>query len=262
MTALAEADLDPAERRAIERFVERLRDELGEQLRAVWLYGSRARGERHELSDVDLMVVVKRGGRARSREIHAWLWEAAETEPTLWDVDFSATTYDLAELAEHRRIGWFFVGAVDRDRIVVWGDPEGGESRAAAPSPEAMRERTLQYLDQALEDLRYAKLGLDAEAFRQAGAMAYTALENLARAALSEEHEFARTHKGLWLVVRETFVLPGLIDPELVSRAQAGEDLRNEAFYRAGGATEAQARDLVDVADRWLAWVRERYPGT
>ena len=41
---LAPASLTHAERRVLERLVERLRDELGSDLHAIWLYGSRARG--------------------------------------------------------------------------------------------------------------------------------------------------------------------------------------------------------------------------
>ena len=47
----------PEERRALLRGVDRLRDEFGDRLIAVWLYGSRARGEApREWSDVDLRI--------------------------------------------------------------------------------------------------------------------------------------------------------------------------------------------------------------
>jgi hypothetical protein len=42
---LVEATLSDAELRTVERFVPVLSDELGDDLQAVWLYGSRARGE-------------------------------------------------------------------------------------------------------------------------------------------------------------------------------------------------------------------------
>ncbi len=42
-----------------------LRDELGSDLHAIWLYGSRARGETpHPGSDIDLMVLAD-GGSSR-----------------------------------------------------------------------------------------------------------------------------------------------------------------------------------------------------
>jgi len=46
----------------IERLLGLLETELGPHLRAVWLYGSRARGEQAgEDSDVDLLAVSTRG---------------------------------------------------------------------------------------------------------------------------------------------------------------------------------------------------------
>jgi predicted nucleotidyltransferase len=45
MPSLAEASLSETDRRTLERFVERLEEELRPRLSSVWLYGSRARGE-------------------------------------------------------------------------------------------------------------------------------------------------------------------------------------------------------------------------
>ena len=46
-------------RRALDEFVGRLRGIYGERLRAVVLYGSRARGEGAEDSDIDTLVVLR-----------------------------------------------------------------------------------------------------------------------------------------------------------------------------------------------------------
>jgi predicted nucleotidyltransferase len=43
--SLVTASLDAAERRALRRFVGLLRERFGEDLDAVWLYGSRVHGE-------------------------------------------------------------------------------------------------------------------------------------------------------------------------------------------------------------------------
>lgn len=45
-------------RTALERYRDRLRLRFGERLRAVVLFGSHARGQAHEDSDVDVLVVV------------------------------------------------------------------------------------------------------------------------------------------------------------------------------------------------------------
>ncbi len=92
----------------LDRFVAAAETRLGEDLLSVWLFGSRARGERTgPLSDVDVLVVTRAG-----REDERWLWDLvarlAEDEglspflPQLvvWDPDW---------LAYRREIRSFFV---------------------------------------------------------------------------------------------------------------------------------------------------------
>jgi predicted nucleotidyltransferase len=67
MTALAETSLSSDERALVERFVEELRARLGGHLQAVWLFGSRARGERRSAdSDVDVLVLRSQSGAPRA----------------------------------------------------------------------------------------------------------------------------------------------------------------------------------------------------
>ena len=123
MSTLADALLSAPERRALERFVRELERELGDELRGAWLYRSRARGERTEPeSDVDLLVITD---RAREPDrLTEMLDQAAKAEGADRFV-FSIQVYDLDWLAERRGTEAFFVKEVDRDRIVLAGDPEG-----------------------------------------------------------------------------------------------------------------------------------------
>jgi len=54
-----EAHLMPAERAGLAAFVERLRQRYGDDLLRVRLFGSKARGDFHDESDLDLLVVVR-----------------------------------------------------------------------------------------------------------------------------------------------------------------------------------------------------------
>lgn len=72
--------LDPEERAWVTEFRGRVRAELGDRLRDLRLFGSKARGEWHEESDIDLLVLVSdldRDARDRVRaiahEISSWL---------------------------------------------------------------------------------------------------------------------------------------------------------------------------------------------
>jgi predicted nucleotidyltransferase len=123
MATLAEAALDAGERRVVERFVELLRREFGADLRAVWLYGSRARGERpHDESDVDLLVVLAREAWQDHWRAARLAYDAAEAEgeSPVW---FSVQVYTPERLAQRRQIRSFFIQEVDRDKIVLFGEP-------------------------------------------------------------------------------------------------------------------------------------------
>ena len=138
--ALASAALNDRERRVVERIVALLRDELNEDLLAVWLYGSRARGEADpseadidRRSDVDLMAIVD-----PSRDAGHVSWavrpsvEAAAAAEGDSPVYFSLRVYDAERLRDRRAIRSFFFQEVDRDKLILHGSdlPEFGAAES------------------------------------------------------------------------------------------------------------------------------------
>lgn len=119
MRALHDATLSTGERAVLDRFVAMLRERLGDELHAVWLFGSRARGERvDELSDIDLLVVTDRAGWVESTPIFEVLHAAAKAESlpeVAWS--FSIHVHDPAWLAGRRAIRSFFIQEVERDHV-------------------------------------------------------------------------------------------------------------------------------------------------
>lgn len=123
MSDVAAASLASHERRAVERFAKRLREELGGELSAVWLYGSRARGEPPgPESDIDLIVVVEGGPGPHADAILRVAEEAAAAEGVGW-ATLSPQIFDPAFVKQRRRIESFYMQEVDRDKIVLHGDP-------------------------------------------------------------------------------------------------------------------------------------------
>lgn len=126
---LASAALSERERRVVERLLARLRTELGSDLLAVWLYGSRARGEANveetdpdRKSDVDLMVIVD---SARDANKFSWALTPiveeiadAEGDSPVW---YSVRVYDEQRLRNRREIRSFFFQEVDRDKLILHG---------------------------------------------------------------------------------------------------------------------------------------------
>lgn len=114
------AQLTESERRAIERFASRLNEELGGDLRGLWLYGSRARGTAHPESDVDLLVIAE-GGRDRYGRIAGDLSEEIAIAEGESPFNYSVHVRDPEWLRDRRAIESFFIQEVDRDKIVLAG---------------------------------------------------------------------------------------------------------------------------------------------
>jgi len=98
-------------RTLVKRLCESLQEVLGDRLVSLAVFGSVARGEAREDSDVDLLIVVQ--GLPKSRLRRQELFEEAEkaVEPLveeLWSrgyhVDFSPIILDVEEARRHRPI--------------------------------------------------------------------------------------------------------------------------------------------------------------
>jgi predicted nucleotidyltransferase len=121
MALLADAALDEREREVLERLVRALADEYGDDLDAVWLYGSRARGERtHDESDVDVLVVTR--SERDDLALIPILWRVLEEldNPRVY-VD--PRQRSRAWVDDRRAIDSFFMRDLDRDKIVLYQRP-------------------------------------------------------------------------------------------------------------------------------------------
>lgn len=120
MATLAQATLSDEERRVVAAIVERLGERFDDRLQAVWLFGSRARGERPgPESDVDLMAVTDAGCTMQVNHAWALAGEVAESEGG-GRFDYDLRVWDAEWLANRREIRSFFIQEVDRDRIILW----------------------------------------------------------------------------------------------------------------------------------------------
>jgi predicted nucleotidyltransferase len=124
VATLADTSLSADERALLDRFVSELRARLGEELHAVWLFGSRARGERpDEDSDVDVLVLVDDASWDGKLRVHAAFDDSARAlDLELAAVYFSVHVKTPEWLVERRAIRSFFITEVDRDKVVLVGD--------------------------------------------------------------------------------------------------------------------------------------------
>lgn len=121
MISLAATSLSMQERALLERFAEDLRAQNDNPLSAVWLFGSRARGETpSEDSDVDVLVLVDDDSWEAKSRIHDVLQSAARVlglQPLTWS--FSVHIHTPQWLERRREIQSFFIAEVDRDKVAA-----------------------------------------------------------------------------------------------------------------------------------------------
>jgi uncharacterized protein (UPF0332 family)/predicted nucleotidyltransferase len=240
MPTPAEASLSQVERRVLDGVIDALRAELRGELVAVWLYGSRARGEIVEPeADIDLLVIVRDADRARDRQVTSMVWQAAEAaggDPYV----LSLSVHDPAWVADRRRIEDFFIQNVDRDRVVLAGAPGGdlpgilpfsgygSPMRAAAD----MKPRSWQRFEKAMERVAFAERGLEwGDDPSGVVSTAYYGMVYAGSAALSEEDLHPRTHAGHWHEFRRVFVDTDRLGKDVAMMAASARKARQDADY-------------------------------
>lgn len=89
-------------------------------MEAVWLYGSRARGEGGPESDVDLLVIARTYEPWLERDRADDLIERAADEIEESFLPFSVHLWTPEHLRGRREIRSFFLQEVDRDKVVLY----------------------------------------------------------------------------------------------------------------------------------------------
>jgi predicted nucleotidyltransferase/uncharacterized protein (UPF0332 family) len=264
MTSLATASLTEAERRALERLVDALQRELGDDLHAVWLYGSRARGEppHQEGSDIDLLVIASPGAARRDR-IQELVVAAAKAEGLYYGW-FSFFLRTPEWVAQRRAVEAFYIQQVDRDKIVLaGGEVDAPPDFTLHAEQGQLRRRTVEYLELARRHLGNARAIAEvapATALKEA----YFAALNVARGALSEEDRFVRRHGATWDLIHELFVETGKLPPGTYAAAAALQAQRELADYGPDDPddplpefTKEDAAGAIAAAEEFLRAVEE-----
>jgi len=163
-------------------------------------------------------------------------------------------------LAERRAIDAFFIREIERDKVVLYGDEDLPEAHLAEDVPppttaRGLRQRSEEYLETAHSYLRAARLLFEGGETSHSVSNSYYAGFEAARAALSEEDLFARTHDGTWHLFHRTFVATGRFDAQLHARAHASEKPRMAVTYEGLFVDAGGAEEFLGTAERFVAAV-------
>ncbi len=112
-------------------------------------------------------------------------------------------------------------------------------------------------MDQARDRAAIAREILASGHLEGAVSAAYYAMLYAARAALSEDDEYARTHRGTWHLFRERYVVTEAFDQHLHALAQRAQDTREKGDYEAVTPDRGEAEVIVAGAADFIAAVEE-----
>jgi predicted nucleotidyltransferase len=111
--------LTPNERAGLAAFINRLQQDYGANLLRVILFGSKARGDFDDQSDLDVVVVVRMSGEdywQHWRKIVDIAWEV-ELAYSLVISSIIKNEHDYTKMCEHRSL---LARNIERDGIVLW----------------------------------------------------------------------------------------------------------------------------------------------
>lgn len=120
-----------------------------------------------------------------------------------------------------------------------------------------MSPRSEEFMASAHERVHAARAALAAGFPSVAVSAAYYAALYAARAALSEEDQYAKTHRGVWKLFGERFVSSERFDPELYAAARRIQELREAGDYDAREISVEQAQAVVTDVESFVGGVVE-----
>lgn len=240
---------------------DQFRDTFGDRLHRLILYGSYARGDAGDDSDVDVLVVLEDSHDSSDREqahevMHRLREEYGERVSPLVTSRERFDTYNQPLYRNVREEGELLVPRNDPDAELAL------QRHTYSPnlSPRGMKEATEDALDRARKNLDGARRDFEAGDYNRSTSGSYYAMLYAARAALNEAEEAPKSHSGVQHQLRETYVKDGPLDAYYHSLLSQAEDKRLQADYELTPSFTAEdaeqwierAEDFVDTIEALL----------
>ncbi len=236
--------LTRAEAAALADFRARLKSILpAGALQSLILYGSKARGEAHPYSDVDLLLVHNLEPEQAKEAIFEAELETISQFDASHSPDLQTLIMTHAELNAASAKGLPLLQNIAREGILLEGAP-------VMPEKMDREHYASSYMEDARETLRSARLILANGDIRNPIAMAFFIYESAARAGLIAKDIAPQSHTGTLNLFSQHFVKPGLVDKKFGARFKRMLDDRIDATYaKEKQFTREDAERALDIAE-------------
>jgi uncharacterized protein (UPF0332 family)/predicted nucleotidyltransferase len=242
--------LQPDEFLAVEEFKRRILAELPGQVKDIILFGSKARGDAHSGSDIDLLVVVDR----RTPEAEDVI-SGIEVDTLLEKrIDISALDFTSEEIAEWSAIGTPLMRNVAEEGIVL----RGGPVMVGKGDPAKVAQG---FIESAYGRLRSARAVREIGEYGNAMSLVYYAFLDAADAALAAHTIRTKSHAGIISLFGLHFIKPGLVEAKYSRWFKQAHKFRLDADYeRRRDFTAEQANEAIDQATEFVGVIENLLP--
>lgn len=249
-TATFPACLSEAEALALHEFQDWLDQVMPGQTRRLILFGSKARGDTHAESDVDLLLELEESTPTRRSAITEFVVDTVLAT----GADLNVLVYSREALADEVAVGMPLVRNVAADGIALWGEPIMVTSGKPA---EAARR----LLASAREHIRIAKSNAEVEGRRAAISEAYYAFLDAADAALAAKKITTKSHAGTIDLFGLHFIKNGPVGAKYSKWFQRAREWRLEGDYkRKLDWTDEQVRTAIESAEEFVNLIEALIP--
>jgi len=244
------ASLSEAEARVLSAFCDWLMETMPDQVERLILFGSKARGDTHPASDVDVFLVLREATpEQRSRVLDFTVDLTMEHE-----VDLTAIVYGHDELQQQVEIGTPLVRNVAMEGIPLIG--EGIKVGKGKPEEVARK-----FLKGAHERLTSTRLLVEGGQYRDAISRAYYAVLDAADGALAILGLTPKSHEGTMMLFSFHLIKAGRVDSRYNGILNKIQKARLAADYnRMIDFTESEARTALTEAEDFVSMVEALIP--
>ena len=107
--------LNDKERNAVDRFVKRMKELLGDNLVLMKLFGSKTRGDSNEESDIDILLVL----REKNRELQERIYEILFEIDPYYELRISLLIFSDFEYRKNEELSSPFIESVKKEGILL-----------------------------------------------------------------------------------------------------------------------------------------------
>lgn len=244
--------LNANETAALQRYCDELvRAVSREHIKSVILYGSKARGDAHPHSDLDLLVILDPGDEAQRQAERRVDSDVVCTHA----VPLEALVFSVQEATEREAIGLPLLQNVAHDGIIIMGEE-------LHVNPIDQKRFVQEYMASAREQLHGANVLLTEGIYRRSVSTAYYACLDAADAALIAVGVMPQSHAG----TRTLFSLHFIKKPKQLSEHykdifEQMQKARMSADYERGAhVTQADAERAYTRAQDFVTTIETLLP--